>query len=93
MDTEEILGLSEKSDITENTNSIGCLIEMEKIENSPFNVVKVNERYIGVLGNHRITIDDYDSKEECVKVTTEISWDRIVQVLWAINEKFNKKGE
>jgi hypothetical protein len=64
-------------------------VNFENIENTPFTIVEQNGEYFGTLGNHRLT-DIYEDKEECKKDLTEITWNRLVQVIWGISEKFNK---
>ena len=62
-------------------------LEFITIENTPFTIVKEDKNYFGIIGNHRIT-ESYNNKEELKKDLTEITWDRIVQVVWAIAEKY-----
>jgi hypothetical protein len=62
-------------------------LEFESIENTPFTIVKDKDIYYGLIGNHRIT-QSYSDKEELKTEVTRISWDRIVQVVWAIAEKY-----
>ena len=62
-------------------------LEFITIKNTPFTIVKEDKNYFGIIGNHRIT-ESYNNKEELKKDLTEITWDRIVQVVWAIAEKY-----
>lgn len=62
-------------------------LEFIPIENTPFTIVKNEETYFGLIGNHRIT-GNYGTLEEIKKDITEITWDRIVQVIWAIADKY-----
>ena len=38
------------------------------------------------MGNHRLT-EAYENKETLIKELTEITWNRLTQVMWAISEK------
>lgn len=72
----------------DNTNYSNEL-EFTQIENTPFTIVKQKKEYFGLIGEHRIT-DSYEDFNEIEKAIKEITWDRIVQVIWAITEKYNK---
>ena len=65
------------------------LLNFENIENTPFTIVEEEGKYFGVIGEHRIT-EEFYNKELCEKECIEISWNRIVQVMWAIASKVNK---
>ena len=67
-------------------------IEYTPVENTPFTIVKQNNMYYGLLSNHRLT-ESYLSEEVCKKELTEITWDRIVQVIWTVAEKMSKINE
>lgn len=60
--------------------------KFEQIEGTPFTVVQENKEYFSIIGNHRIT-ETFLSKEICIEETKKITWDRIVQVIWAIATK------
>lgn len=77
-------------DTMDNKNSYN--LEFEEVKNTPFTIVKKENDYFGVIGEHRIT-EMYENKEELIKNLTEFSWDRVSQVIWAITEKFNKNNE
>lgn len=78
----------ESLDTTDNKNYSNEL-EFIKIENTPFTIVRQEKEYFGLIGEHRIT-ESYEDLETCEKEIKEITWDRIVQVIWAITEKYNK---
>ena len=68
------------------------LLEKIDIDNSPFQVVSTDggKSYFGVMGQYRLT-EPYESKEECIKEVSEINWNRVIQVILLLNEKFNVK--
>lgn len=82
---EELLNTTDNRDFS---NSY----EFENIENSPFTIVKHENEYYGVIGNHRLT-ESYENKEELKEELLKITWDRLLQVIWAVNEKFNEQKE
>lgn len=75
-------------DTTDNKN-YSTDLEFKIIENTPFTIVRQDKEYFGLIGEHRIT-ESYDNIEKCENEVKEITWDRIVQVIWAITEKYNK---
>lgn len=64
------------------SNSNEELIKWKPIDNTPFILIKQNEKYFGAIGNHRIT-EYHDNEKECEKDILEMSWNRIVQVILA----------
>jgi len=84
METTEQLNTVQSA---ENTDKQSYLIEHENVEETPFTMVKNEGIWYGVIGNHRLT-EGHNDKEELKKELTEITWNRLVQVIWAINEKF-----
>ncbi len=57
-----------------------------EVDKSPFVVVGNDENgWVGTMGKYRIT-EPVKTKEECIKDVSEITWDRIVQVLILINQ-------
>jgi hypothetical protein len=65
------------------------IFQHEQVEETPFTIIKHEEKYFGVLGNHRIT-QLFDTKEECEADLKDINWNRVMQVIWAVVEKFTK---
>ena len=63
--------------------------KFEQIEGTPFTVVEEGKEFFSIIGNHRIT-ETFLSKEICIEETKKITWDRIVQVIWAISSKIEK---
>ena len=68
------------------------LFTTEHLENTPFTMINQDEKWFGVIGEHRIS-EMHKTKEELEEDLKQISWNRIVQVLWAINTKINKLTE
>ncbi len=89
MKTQELSNTQTSVETLDKQNSNSELLETHTIEETPFTIVKVNEKYIGVIGNHRIT-EPYETKEECEKELKEFSWNRVTQVIWGVVEKFIK---
>jgi hypothetical protein len=61
-------------------------MQYEHLEDSPFTLVNNEGKWYGLMGNHRLT-EAYEDKETLVKELTEITWNRLTQVMWAISEK------
>ena len=84
----------EQSNTLENVNlqdkseSISDL-KYTNIENTPFTIVEEKGEYFSIIGKHRIT-QNYESFEKCVEETKKITWDRIIQVIWAIAVKVDE---
>lgn len=80
----------QQEDLSNTTDNKELTFELEPVEGTPFAIVRADEElYFGVIGNHKITTD-YNSKEELKEELTKITWDRLVQVIWAVAEKFEK---
>ena len=77
----------ESSDTTDNKNYSN--IEFRALEGTPFTIVKDEKGYYGVIGTHRVT-EMYDDYLTCETELVEITWDRLIQVIWAVVDKFTK---
>lgn len=66
--------------------------KVEKVENTPFTIIEDEGEFFGVLGNHRLT-QKYKYKKDCVADLEDITWNRIVQVIWVVAEKLKQKEE
>jgi len=64
-------------------------LTFEQIEGTPFTVVQEGKEYFSIIGSHRIT-ETFLTKEICIEETKKITWDRIVQVIWAISSKIEQ---
>ena len=63
------------------------MFEKLPIENSPFVVIRQsdNGKCFAVFGKYKIT-EDMTDVEECIKVASEITWNRMIQVMTLVNE-------
>lgn len=91
MKTTEELDTFTNVNLLDKENS-SAELEFTAIENTPFTIVKQGNEYFSIIGKHRIT-ESYLSKEICKTETEKITWDRIVQVIWAVAEKINNLDE
>lgn len=87
MKTQDTLDINTNVEILDNQNLNSETQEVTTINETPFAIVKVQEGYIGVIGNHRIT-EPYLDKQLLEKELKEFTWNRITQVIWAVVEKF-----
>ena len=85
MKTTEQLDTLTNVDLLDKVDSSNELT-FENIEGTPFTVVKENNEYFSIIGNHRLT-ETFLSKVICIEETKKITWDRIVQVIWAVSAK------
>lgn len=86
MKTTEQLNTFTSVDLQDRQESSNNL-EFTHIENTPFTIVRQDSEYFGLIGNHRIT-ESYSDEETLKKEIQKITWDRILQVIWAVTEKF-----
>jgi len=82
-DTSDTLMNVDLQDKLESLNEL----KFTHIEGTPFTIVKENSEYFGIIGNHRIT-ESYSDEETLKEEIQKITWDRILQVIWAVTEKF-----
>lgn len=85
---KETTELKQQEELLDTTNNKDySKLEFTAVDNSPFTIVKDENTYFGLIGNHRIT-GSYGTFEEIKEDITKITWDRIVQVIWAVAEKY-----
>lgn len=89
MEIKESLNTQTSVETLDNKNSNSEMFESTQVEETPFTIIKHEEQYFGVLGNHRIT-QLFNTKEECEADLKDINWNRVMQVIWAVVEKFTK---
>jgi len=89
MEIKESLNTQTSVETLNNKSSNSEIFTHEQVEETPFTIIKHDEKYFGVLGNHRIT-QLFDTKEECEADLKDINWNRVMQVIWAVVEKFTK---
>ena len=74
------------------------LVKRERIDNSPFEVVTVDGYSFGAMGDYRVT-EKCNSIEEVKEELSEITWNRVIQVVMILQEikekmsKLNKKNK
>lgn len=89
--TIELKQQEESLNITDNKNYSKDL-EFINVANTPFTICKKDKEYFGLIGEHRIT-EMYDKLEVLEKEIQAITWDRLIQVIWAVSEKFAKNSD
>jgi translation elongation factor P/translation initiation factor 5A len=65
------------------------LIKKIDIKDSPFQVVTVDGRSFGVMGQYKVT-EDSDSVREVKEKLEAITWNRIIQVVLLLDDIKNK---
>jgi len=66
-------------------------IEHKIVEETPFTMVKNKGQWFGVIGQHRIT-EGYLNPDKLEIDLKKITWDRLIQVIWAVTEKLTKNN-
>lgn len=61
--------------------------ELVEVKNTPFTMVREDKTWFGVMGDKRIT-EEYEKKEELEKELEKVNWNKIVQVIHIMNEKY-----
>jgi hypothetical protein len=89
MKTQESSNTLTSVETLTNKNSNSEIFTHEQVDETPFTIIKHDEKYFGVLGNHRVT-QLFETKEECEADLKDINWNRVMQVIWAVVEKFTK---
>lgn len=89
MEIKESSNTQTSVETLDNKSSNSEIFTHEQVKETPFTIIKHDEKYFGVLGNHMVT-QLFDTKEECEKDLKDINWNRVMQVIWAVVEKFTK---
>lgn len=81
----ELLQLQTNVQETENNSqSSEHLIERERVDNTPFTIVTIQQGTFIAISNRRVT--DYITKEECYNLIKEKPWSLIIESLLTILE-------
>ena len=89
MKIKESLNTQTSVETLDNKDLNSELFTHEQVTETPFTIIKHEDKYFGVLGKHRVT-ELYETKEECEADLREINWNRVLQVIWGVVEKFTK---
>lgn len=74
--TDKVLKLQQESSNTTDKENLN----FKQIEKTPFTIVSEDDKVFAVMGKYRLT-ENYNSAEECEKAVTEITWNRLIQVM------------
>lgn len=75
----------------ESTNNIGSqLVNMTKVENTPFTIVEAEEGVYTVLGKYRIS-ENLGTLENALEDAKRTDWERMMQVMGVMIENYNEK--
>ena len=75
-----------------NTTKTEELVKRTDIVDSPFVVVTTEEGSFVTMGKYRLT-EPFESEEEAIINGSEITWNRIIQVLMLINQEMEENKE
>lgn len=68
------------------------LVQREQLKNTPFTMIGLENRWFGTMGEYRMT-EEYESKEELENELSNITWNRIIQVMMVLDEIKSKDKE
>lgn len=68
------------------------LVKFHQVKNTPFTIVEIENKFKVVMGDYRLT-EAFNTLEEAKKDAERMDWNRIMQVIFAINNKFQKIKE
>lgn len=88
-DLEELNGYAETTD---NSNSNSELIERIQVENTPFTVIRQEEKWYVTLGMYRLT-NDLENKEDAIADAQREDWERLMQVMGIMIENYKPNKE
>lgn len=78
----------------ENTNNVDSskseLVEMVKVENTPFTLIRQESEWYVTIGKYRIS-ESIGSKEEAMEDAKRVDWERVMQVCGIMIENYNEK--
>ena len=59
------------------------LIKYHDVKDSPFTIVEdtANKKFFPVLGNSRLTVEDFTSQKDAVNEVTKLTWDNIIKTM------------
>ncbi|AXH74334.1 MAG: hypothetical protein [Microviridae sp.] len=61
------------------------MIQRDKIENTPFVMITINNKTFGTFGKYRIT-EMYHTKQQCKIDLLRMDWNRVIQIMTLVNE-------
>lgn len=74
---------------TDDTNKNEELVTRTDVPGTPFTIIGIKNEYFGVMGQYRLT-EPNTSKELIKAELTQITWDRLVQVIAIMIESRDK---
>lgn len=77
----------------ENTNNVDSsseLVEMVKVEDTPFTLIRQEKDWYVTIGKYRIS-EKIGSKEEAMEDAKRVDWERVMQVCGIMIENYNEK--
>lgn len=86
LQNSELLQLQTNAQEQENSKDSGKIIEREKVEGTPFELIKVDEKgWFLAMGKHRFT-EPVENKEEILKSLEGVPWDYVMNVIMVVVE-------
>lgn len=69
--------------------------EVKELENTPFSIIKKDNKFFGVMGSNRLT-DFKENEEDIINELSNLNWDLVIKVVAILVEYYinlNKKEE
>ncbi len=63
------------------------MIERKDVKDTPFTIITIEGESFGVMGEYRVT-EKYDSAVKAESEVRKVTWNRMVQVMLILGEKF-----
>ena len=98
METTELLNLQTSVDTqdSEQSNSNENVTAYVTVEDSPFTLVKIGEKWQIVLGNYKVSASQFDDEKSAIKYIRSKPWELILTTIASylelINEIKNQKN-
>lgn len=92
METTELLNLQTSVDTqdSEQSNSNDNVTAYVTVENSPFTLVKIAEKWEIVLGNYKVSAASFDDTKDAIKYIKSKPWELILTTIASYLELINE---
>ena len=75
--------------LNEQVSKAEKVIDYHEVKGTPFMIVEhvEDQKFFGAMGNRRLT-EYCKSKDEAERVVTQLTWDRLTQVMYIVAQEF-----
>lgn len=86
---DELIANAATQQVNKRREEMEKLVEIERVEGTPFTIVRNESDWYVQIGNWRVT-EALKSKEEALQDAERTDWDRIIQVIEVVVKTINK---